>query len=933
MNKRILKLALVLIIAVTLFAGLNAMLGAVSAAQTTSDSGDALGLPQALQNPPDEFPVVTHAASQEWVGISGDCVVFRDNRTASGGVYLHNLSTGQTFAISEEPDEVRKVVVSQGVVVWRSERVGARGLWGYYNPSCSDAGIFGNEVIDPFYIVNRGEANAPALSRGEMLTFDTLRPKGAHYVAFIELDSDDDGTPDPLEPWYDPGGDDILVPISWPFWEGGYGQRISDIYWGDDYKVACWYSDSGGVDQLECLDLNYLREPDPWNHRFVVTPAARPFPDYKGLIAVHRDLVVWTDYRDFNLSGYDLYIADLDPDDDGILNPNDPDPGEGLIEFVLVNRPWHQEHPDIWWPFAVWTDGRNSRQQDIYAYDLSLDSDGDGIFNWKDPNRTCIDPAELRVTSNLVDQNTPELWDGTVVWIDGRGSGNTDIYGAHLQPVEPQPRVPVSGTSQEKAIHWLDKQTVQFPEVADIPGYDPGTGRALRYKSYVQDGAEQLIQAWYDAIPGSYLVSFDFCYFGTPDQKRYLGRFGRGFTYDQALTLIARTMLSQPARAKELGHYVSSFQNDGQLATTDPGSFGFSFNGQGFWGEKDNFYDMNYLRGGANGWLGYGYLFYSRRYSDTQFLDVMTGLADYLLTLQVTDDEDDPRYGLFKGGYGRWYKDLWFDEDINWVSTEHNIDIYFFLRDLGKMTGTEAYTNAANLLRENLPRLWNDDENKRRLDRGVSKEKGKDPADALDAASWGAMYWTAVGDLDKAMRSLEYADNTYSNTVTISNTLTISPEITIWGYKPYTGTVDAHNWSVENLVWSEGSLGVAMANLKLGYALVDHCDDFRGYYRIWEAQDILAEMEKLQGLDPEGGLFYAGYTGTAVLTGTEEITDFARAPSAAGVNWLLMVQQAIKDNTLRDAFWGPDAGVDWSCPEDVILIRRAWLPVIMKGAP
>ena len=36
------------------------------------------------------------------------------------------------------------------------------------------------------------------------------------------------------------------------------------------------------------------------------------------------------------------------------------------------------------------------------------------------------------------------------------------------------------------------------------------------------------------------------------------------------------------------------------------------------------------------------------------------------------------------------------------------------------------------------------------------------------------------------------------------------------------------------------------------------------------------------------------------------ITDFPEAPSAAGTTWLLMVQQAMKDKAMRDAFWGPD---------------------------
>lgn len=330
--------------------------------------------------------------------------------------------------------------------------------------------------------------------------------------------------------------------------------------------------------------------------------------------------------------------------------------------------------------------------------------------------------------------------DNIVVWQDTRSDG-VDIYTDMIE----RSQIHTTGTGQDKALHWVDRQTIHFPQAEDIPGYDPGTEQVLRYKSFEQDGAKHLIEAGYPAMTGTYLASLDF-YYDTPDQKRFLGRFGRGFTYDQALTLIARTMLSQPAQAKDLGRYVSSFQNSGQLTTTTPGSFGFSFNGQGYWGDKDNFYDMDYLRGGANGWLGYGYLFYSRRYNDGQFVDEMARVADYSLALQVSDMDDD-RYELFTGGYGRWLKGEFFKGDIAWVSAEHNIDIYFFLRDLGQMTRDSRYVVAANLLRENMVKMWN--EEKGRLDQGVN-----DPSDVLDAASWGAMYWMPVGDLEKARRSL-----------------------------------------------------------------------------------------------------------------------------------------------------------------------------------
>jgi beta propeller repeat protein len=733
-----------------------------------------------------------------------------------------------------------------------------------------------------------------------MLTFDTWSPKGEWWVALVELDANNNGVPDATEPGYDPYDASILVAISPDRWWGrGIVQRVSDVYSDDDYGLACWFGNAGNVQRIECNQLEYRDQPEPWRQRFTVVTSTWIPLEWGGFVAVYRDLVVWTDGRENSLSGYDIYIADLDADDDGILDhEEDPLPDPVFQVFPLVNRPWHQRYPDIWWPFAVWADQRNGNQQDVYAYDLSLDSDGDGVPNWKDPERWCNDPAEIRVTSNPAAQTGPETWGGTVVWDDHR-NGNWDIYGATLQPVLPQPREPVTGTAEERALHWIDGQTQFFARVQDVPGYDAATGLVTRYGS-------SGIQAVYTPTTGTYAVGFDYCYFGTPDQKRYLGRFGRGFTYDQGLALIARSMISQPVQAGSLARYVSNYQNSGQQANLAPGSFGFSFNGRGHWGEKDNYYAMEYLRTGANAWFGYGLLYHGRQYpAYSQYTATITRVADYILSQQVLTPTDR-RYGLFTGGFGHWISETLTGTEITWAATEHNIDAYFFLRDLGQATGDSRYIDAAELLRANMPKLWN--EEKGRFNQGMEITGRPDTYDALDAASWGSMYWTAVGDLDKARRSLEYADRVYSATVTITDPALVIAPLKIWGYKAYSPE--------EDYVWSEGSLGVAMAYLKLGHA-VAKCHPPAGEVYFQNARDILAEMEKLQSLDPEGGVMYAISEGGG-------IPNFPQAPSVAGTAWLLMLKRAMEDQAMRDALWGPDPGG---------LRCNVYLPTVLKQVP
>ena len=788
-------------------------------------------------------------------------------------------------------------------------------MWGYYHPDCSTSNIFGSTVITPFRILDRGMSHSPALAN-EMLTYMAFAPAGAWYIALIELDANNNNVPDATESGYDPAADDLWTRLSCcANWPHGHTQELPDIYWGNEYGIVCWRVNSWGQNHIDCYDLHHdqdddnipdWKDPDTtnsWDGQFdVITNTTIPF-DWKGILSVHEDLLVWTDARNAGLSGHDILIYDLDIDDDGTLNyyDGDFDAATQQAEFTIVSRPYHQEYPDIWWPFVVWSDRRNGNQADVYAYDLSLDSDGNTVPNWQDPQRSCQDPAEIAVgTHNNSSESFPEIWNGKVIW-QSDFSGDLDIYGADLEPIVPMPRQPFAGSSKEKAIHWLDQQTVHFSTKQDIPGYIQATSMITRYKSFTQfpSSAIEIRRAEYDPNPGSYVVGFDFCHFGTPEQKQSMGHSGRGFIYDQALGLIVRTMLSDSVEAEALGHYASSLQNSGQLSTTQPGSFGFSFNGQGFWGEKDNFYDMDYLRGGANGWIGYGYLFYENHYNDAQFMDVITDVGDYILTLHYTDTTTDPRYGLFLGGYGRWFAVHFFDEEINWAAAEHNIDIYFFLRDLGELVGGDnVYKEAAELQKENMSSLWN--ENKGRFDQGVG-----DPADALDASSWGAMYLIATGDIISAMSSLDYADKVYLDTVSVSSLNTLNQEtITITGYKPYAETDD--------LVWSEGSLGVALAKLKLGHALLDHCHNPLGNVYIQQAEDIVREMETLQSLDPEGGLFYAAYPG-------EELPDFPRVPSMAGTAWFLMVQQSLADKTWRDAFWSDDLDVSWNCPDQVFL--------------
>ncbi len=133
--------------------------------------------------------------------------------------------------------------------------------------------------------------------------------------------------------------------------------------------------------------------------------------------------VVWEDYRNdpdklsdpsnFLLDNSDIYISDLTVITDPI--------NHRTAVYPLCTGPGPQFAPRISGNLVVWEDWRDGNQADIYCYDLSVDSDGDGIPNWKETVRPNPDPAERRLTAttdwNQV-EGYPDISGRTVVYCD-----------------------------------------------------------------------------------------------------------------------------------------------------------------------------------------------------------------------------------------------------------------------------------------------------------------------------------------------------------------------------------------------------------------------------------------------------------------------------------------------------------------------------------
>ena len=360
-----------------------------------------------------------------------------------------------------------------------------------------------------------------------------------------------------------------------------------------------------------------------------------------------------------------------------------------------------------------------------------------------------------------------------------------------------------------------------------------------------------------------------------PDANRFA-------IYDSALAALVMLRRGRRDDAGRLLAGLSALQyKDGALP--------FSFTGAGP-------ARVRFVRAGAVAWVGYAAV----EYLDA---DVVAGrdrdlalrlahqAAGYLLGARV-DVPGDPRDGLIAGGEG----DLRYDISagkvheaiepgvLAWVSVEHNIDAFFFLRALARVTDTASYAEASTRLGSTLiARAWHDASGQ--LARGVGPH-GRDDALALDCASWGSVFLVAAGDPDRARIAFATAERRYASR---------DPRTGATGHRAYADgpvfedprlqqfyqrSLPASTWDRLDAVWPEGSAGVALAALRTG--------------RADRAREILDALEPLR------------LGGGAMPTFTLDVPfTFDTDPSVAGTAWVELVRFELSRAGDRPTLWVP----------------------------
>lgn len=250
-----------------------------------------------------------------------------------------------------------------------------------------------------------------------------------------------------------------------------------------------------------------------------------------------------------------------------------------------------------------------------------------------------------------------------------------------------------------------------------------------------------------------------------------------GYTYDNALAIIAYTMAGDFGNARTLLNFLQSRQ-------LPDGSWYDSMNQ--FTGVGVNTAHSS----GNQAWALYAICFYTHHTRDRAYLQMAENVASWLILRQDLSDGGITG-GISAGGTER-----------AWTSTEHNLDAYFAFKLLYYLTNTPRYRDAQNRCKNWLLQVgWNSAGG--RFNRGEN-----DSYMALDTQTLGSLFLSDIKDYAKQDAVLAHIEATYY-AVTIRQVGT--------HIATYTGFLDKIiDEEGTGRHWQEGTAQMAVACLRDG---------------------------------------------------------------------------------------------------------------------
>ncbi len=277
-----------------------------------------------------------------FLAISGDHIVYRDNRNGNDDIYMYDISTGKETQITTDRSNQESPAISGNRIVWRDDRNIGYDIYMYDISTGEEIEIPESE----FFFVS--DQVHPAISGNHIVWEDD--GNGWHNIYMYDISKDE------------------TLKIT----EGDYYPAYSPDISGDRIAWRDWNNTTSGVEDIYMYEIST-------GEAFLITTDA----SYRGNPAISGDLVVWENYRSV------IYMYDLST-------------GEKVPVTSSISG--RQFNPDIFANRIVWADDRNGSigDWDIYLYtgdgvgdnadncpDVynpdQLDSDRDGIGDACDP--------------------------------------------------------------------------------------------------------------------------------------------------------------------------------------------------------------------------------------------------------------------------------------------------------------------------------------------------------------------------------------------------------------------------------------------------------------------------------------------------------------------------------------------------------------------
>jgi len=306
--------------------------------------------------------ITTNSSNQGTASISGNLIVWSDDRNGNADIYLYDLNTNTEKQITTNSSSQYNPAISGNLVVWQDYRNGNNDIYLYDLDTKTEKQI----------TTNSSSQYNPAIS-GNLVVWQDYR-NGNNDIYLYDLDTKTEKQiTTNSSSQYNPAISGNLV--VWQDDRNGSLYSSKDIYlydisagaekriatnasWSEKRdpdisgNVIVWWDDRHDSGDIYLYDLNAETE-----KRITTNSAEQMFPDISG------NLIVWRDDRNGGLNyNNDIYLYDL---------------STGTEKRITVNS-LDQGFPDISGNVIVWTDNRHGNN-DIYSYSLPPSICGDNI--------------------------------------------------------------------------------------------------------------------------------------------------------------------------------------------------------------------------------------------------------------------------------------------------------------------------------------------------------------------------------------------------------------------------------------------------------------------------------------------------------------------------------------------------------------------------